>query len=153
MTREISHPSTQPPTHPPIPTVYTLANRLYLEEAQVKQAEARLEAERKANEAAVAVYKVPTSSTHPPTHPPASAHPICVPLREQRFIHPPTHPKARREEDRRRSERTVETRERTSSFSHPPTHPPTYLPRHEEKKTAVVQKELLRLTRENGRNK
>lgn len=39
------------------PTVYTLANRLFLEEGEVKKAEAQLEAERRANEAAVAMYK------------------------------------------------------------------------------------------------
>ncbi len=37
--------------------VYTLAHRLFLPEAEVKKAEATLEAERLANEAAVAMYK------------------------------------------------------------------------------------------------
>ena len=39
------------------PTVYTLANRLFLPEGEVKQAEAQLEAERRANETAVAMYR------------------------------------------------------------------------------------------------
>lgn len=46
-----------PCTHTHTPTVYTLANRLFLPESEVKETEARLEGERKANEAAVAMYK------------------------------------------------------------------------------------------------
>lgn len=48
----------------PLLPVYTLANRLFLDENEVKQAETRLENERKLNAAAVAKYKARREGTY-----------------------------------------------------------------------------------------